>query len=339
VGPRGPAAVVLALIILAAAGCSAGGTKPPSGLLAPAPSSVAPAGTLTESPAAPRPKVLVAITTAGSVQSLDPATGASVSTLATGATGDEISVAPDGSNVYFEAATGCFHLIMSVPLSGRPASAVAPGSHPTVSPDGTRLAYTIEPLGAGCPTGPKPADQFFVAVRTLADGATTFYPLTPAQVAGGEPLPIDHVSWAPDNRHLAVSIDGGPANTQWNVSLMDSASDHYYAPPADGGVPVDRAGGYYYSEAVFLPNGNLFVNLMCCAGKKTTSSVLAEVDPASGRTVHRVSVGLTDRDHTSLDADAGGHWLLYLAGSDLVASLDNATPTIVSTAGFQAADW
>ena len=144
---------------------------------------MAPAGTLTESPAAPRPKVLVAITTAGSVQSLDPATGASVSTLATGATGDEISVAPDGSNVYFEAATGCFHLIMSVPLSGRPASAVAPGSHPTVSPDGTRLAYTIEPLGAGCPTGPKPADQFFVAVRTLADGATTFYPLTPAQVA------------------------------------------------------------------------------------------------------------------------------------------------------------
>ena len=335
------------LIALATVGCSAGGPRPPSGILVPAASqsggsatpSGGPASTLTASPAAPRPKVLVAITVDGAVQTLDPATGASVSTLATGATGDEVSMAPDGSEVYFEAATGCFHLITSVPLSGGPASVVAAGGHPTVSPDGTRLAYTIEPLGAGCPTGPKPADQFFVAVRTLADGATTFYPLPPAQVAGGKALPIHHVSWAPDNRRLAVSIDGGPDNAQWSVSLMDTASDHYYASPAAGGVPVDRAGGYYYSEAVFLPDGNLFVNLMCCAGKKTMSSVLAEVDPSSGRTLHRVSVGLTDRDHTSLDAGAGGHWLLYLAGSDLVASLDDSTPTVVSTAGLQAADW
>jgi hypothetical protein len=31
--------------------------------------------------------------------------------------------------------------------------------------------------------------------------------------------------------------------------------------------------------------------------------------------------------------------VLYLAGSDLVASADASAPTVVSTAGFLAADW
>jgi hypothetical protein len=31
--------------------------------------------------------------------------------------------------------------------------------------------------------------------------------------------------------------------------------------------------------------------------------------------------------------------VLYLAGSDLVASADGSPPTVVSTAGFIAADW
>jgi hypothetical protein len=163
--------------------------------------------------------------------------------------------------------------------------------------------------------------------------------LSPAQVASGVPLVIDHLSWSPDNRRLAVSIDGGPDDRQWSISIMDTASDRTYAPAPGGGVPVARGGGSYYREAVFLPDGNLFVNLMCCAGRKTSSSILAEVDPGAGRTIRQVSVALTDRDHTSLDADAGGHWLLYLAGSDLVASLDEGAPTIVSTGGFQAADW
>jgi len=62
---------------------------------------------------------------------------------------------------------------------------------------------------------------------------------------------------------------------------------------------------------------------------------MAEVD-LSGKTVHEISSGLTDRDHTSLAADSGGHWVLYLAGSDLVASADASAPTVVSTAGFLA---
>ena len=86
-------------------------------------------------------------------------------------------------------------------------------------------------------------------------------------------------------------------------------------------------------------SGNLFANVVCCSGAKTpTATVVAEVD-LTGKTVHEISSGLTDRDHTSLAADSGGHWVLYLAGSDLVASADASAPTIVSTAGFVAADW
>src|SRR5437588_4993782 len=59
----------------------------------------------------PRPHVLVAVTTAGTLQSLDPSTGHLVSSLASGATGDEVSLTPDHAQVFFENTAGCFHQI------------------------------------------------------------------------------------------------------------------------------------------------------------------------------------------------------------------------------------
>ena len=288
----------------------------------------------------PRPPALAAVTTGGNLESLDPSTGHPLATLASGATGDEVSLTPDRTHVYFETGPDCFHRILSVPLAGGPTSLVAAGSHPTVSPNGTKFAYAVEPLGPGCPAGPtNPAILYYVVVQPLPGGTPSVFSLPPSLVNARQPRTVDHLSWAPDNRRLAVSIDGGADSKQWNAVVMDTAMDHYYVPESGTGVPVERGDEFSYHQAVFEPDGNLFANVVCCSGAKTpTATVMAEVD-LTGRTVHEISSGLTDRDHTSLAADAGGHWVLYLAGSDLVASADGSPPTVVSTAGFIAADW
>ena len=78
---------------------------------------------------------------------------------------------------------------------------------------------------------------------------------------------------------------------------------------------------------------------ICCtdgtAGKN--SNLLWEVDQ-SGRFVRQVAIGWPDRDHTSLDGDPSGHWLLYLSGPDLFLSLDGAAPFKLTT-GLAAAAW
>ncbi len=54
--------------------------------------------------------------------------------------------------------------------------------------------------------------------------------------------------------------------------------------------------------------------------------------------VGQVAIGWRDRDHTSLDADPSGRWLLYLSGPDLFLSLDGAAPFKLTT-GLAAAAW
>lgn len=95
----------------------------------------------------------------------------------------------------------------------------------------------------------------------------------------------------------------------------------------------------YYREGVFLPDGQLFVNQVCCSGEpvRDTSSLLWEIDSA-GRLYRQVAIGLTNRDHSSLDADPAGYWLLYLSGQDLFVSQDGTAPFIL-TSGLIAAAW
>ena len=271
---------------------------------------------------------------------LDPTNGHRIATLASGATGDQVSLSADRSRVYYETSTGCSHEIMSVPTSGGTPTIVAvAGSHPAVSPDGTKLAYAVEPLGSGCPIVTNASTEYSVVVQPLAGTAPTAYLLPPSLVAAAQTRTVGHLSWAPDNRRLAVSIEGGTDNKQWNAHIVDTPIDRYYVTGNGAGVPVEGRAGSYYREVVFVPDGNLFANVVCCAGAKSpTTSLLAEVDVA-GKTLHQISAGLTDRDHTSLDGDSAGHWVLYLAGSDLVASGNGATPIVLSTAAFVAADW
>ena len=83
----------------------------------------------------------------------------------------------------------------------------------------------------------------------------------------------------------------------------------------------------------------MLVNRACCAGwpVRVTSSLLWETDP-SGHLVRQVAIGFANRDHSSLDADRSGHWLLYLSAHDLFVSLGGSTPFVL-TSGLIAAGW
>jgi WD40-like Beta Propeller Repeat len=339
--------VPAAIVALLAGGCGAakktgaGPTTTGGGPTVTSPvTTVAPPSTST--PAAGRPATLVAVTTAGALQTLDPATGTSRKTLVTGATGHEIGLTPDGAAVYYETPTGCDHQLNRIATTGGNPTVVSSGSDPTVSPDGTLLAFARQPLfdaaSPACPASQATASSYMIVVRNLTSGTESTFPLPPAVVSNGLPLPISHLSWAPDGRRLAVTIDGGQDNEQWGVYIFDRTTAKYYATSSP--LPVVGAPRSYYREAVFLPSGDLFVDRECCTGypPNVTATALVVVDAASGATRQEVAIGLTNRDHASLDSDAGGRWLLYLSGADLLVSEGGAKP-ITLTTGYRAAAW
>jgi hypothetical protein len=344
--PRRPLlAAALAMALTAAAGCSA--TQ--GDATGPGPTSPASTGgAATGVPSGPaRPSVLAAVTTAGAVVLLDPASGRVTRTLvASGAVGDELSVSPDGRTVYYEAGTGCQHQIWrGATAGGAPAEVTSAGSVPAVSPDGTRLAYArqdfVNDQGTCAPSSDITAD-YQVLVLDLTTRQTHRYPMPPQLSQTGLPMPVGHLSWSADGSQLAVSITSVQDNEGWNLHLMNPATDTAYMSDSNANdVPLPGAApNSYYREAVYLPNGKLFAVRQCCAGwpPKTTSVDLLEIDPASGQVARTVAVGLTDRDHTSLDASADGHWLLYLSGKDLEVALDGGKPSVLAS-GFLAAAW
>jgi WD40-like Beta Propeller Repeat len=336
-------AALAAGTLCATTACSTAPSPPAAarGSAAPAPGA-SPASAPSAPAATGRPGV-VAVTTGGAVVMLDPSTGAVARTLvASGAIGDEIAVSPGGGTAYFAAARGCAAEIESVPLAGGTPTVIAAGVLPAVSPDGTRLAFARNPLylPAGC-NPPLSATDFTLAIRTLSTGRQVVFPMA-ANDGQTLPSPISHLSWGPDGSRLAVSIAQTQDNEGWNVIIADTTSAKYYlAGPGDSAVPLTgpQAGRSYYREGVFLPDGSLFVNRVCCLGfpPHTTSSLMWEVG-TSGGLVHQVAIGLTSRVHGSLDADATGHWLLYLSGTDLYVSRNGATPVLVAS-GLSAAAW
>jgi hypothetical protein len=51
-----------------------------------------------------------------------------------------------------------------------------------------------------------------------------------------------------------------------------------------------------------------------------------------------VATGVLSKDHTSLAADPGGRWLLYLSGNDLFLSYGGGKASVLTT-GLIAAAW
>jgi hypothetical protein len=286
---------------------------------------------------------IIAVTRQTALAVLDPLTGVARKILVRDhVLPGIISVSPDGRTVYFAAAHGCEGTIESVPAAGGRVSVIAPGALPAVSPDGTRLAFVRRPSACGHPGSPLTIPE--VVVRDLASGAETVLTAGPRPAFSGS---VPELSWSPDGRRLLVSVGrakNNGSNPTWVLVRVDPATARYYLPSARSGasaVPVTGpdAAHSYYRGGVFLPGGNLFVDRICCTDRpsKETSDLLWEIAP-SGRLVRQVAIGWLDRDHTSLDGDPSGHWLLYLSGPDLFLSLDGTAPFKLTT-GLGAAAW
>jgi hypothetical protein len=332
-------------VTVAVAACGAG--KPSSATAASPSSGVS--SSAVASPAAGSSPGIVAVTTGGALVTLNPSTGVVEQTLVpSGAMGDEVSVAPSGL-VYFAVQNGCTSTIEDVPLGGGSVSVIGPGSLPAVSPDGTKLAYASEPSQAPQCAGEATGlgQNYNLEIRTLSSGSTSVLPMwAQGCQCGGVPEPISHLSWSADNTHLAVSIAASEDNEGWNVSLLDTTQADAYLEGAPGSsgisyVPVTGPDAHqsYLREAVYMPNGDLFVSRACCAGEPVVNSsrLMWEVT-TSGVLVHQVAIGFANLDHTSLDVSSDGQWLLYLAGDDLYVSQGGATPTELTT-GLTAAAW
>jgi hypothetical protein len=334
-------------IVLAACGCGSS-PKPQAAptvtVTSTAASSPAGSSSPATTPASNGRPDIVAATTAGALVVLDPATGAKRTLVPAGVVGDEISVSASGT-VYYTSKQGCADEIESVPLAGGTPVVIAAGSLPAVSPDGSKLAYAVEPsLTIGCtPSTPDLAKLYKLVVRTLSTGAQVSYHAVPAKQSSGLPEPISHLSWALDDQRLAVSIGQVEDNEGWDLVIMDTSVAHFYLTGAGTtsvlptGAPTPQRS--YLMEGVFLPDGYLFVSRACCAGVpvKNTSRLLWEVNTA-GQLVHQVAVGYPALVHDSLDASPTGQWLLYLAGGTLYVSDNGARPTEL-TAGLTAAAW
>lgn len=340
-------AAAAALFLLAACGGSPGGQAGATAtttVTATAGASSSPSGAASASTAAGEPGI-VAVTTGGALVDLNPANGQVTRTLMSGnVLGDEVSVAAGGM-VYFAVRNGCTDQIESVADTGGTPVVIADGSLPAISPDGSKLAYASEPiLSTGCmPSVSNPVPLYKLVVRTLSTGAQVTYHMVPSGQDSGLPAPISHLSWAPDNVHLAVSISSVQDNEGWDLTLVDTATAHYYL--SGGGISYVMPAGAptpklsYLREGVYLPDGNLFVSRACCGGVpvRNTSRLMQEVS-TSGALVHQVAVGYASLEHTSLAVSPDGGWLLYLAAHDLYVSQGGATPRLVGH-GLIAATW
>jgi hypothetical protein len=336
---RGPArliralAVPAALALVAACGASSGGSGAPA-TVTPAGTASARAASSSASGTAASPAI-VAVTTGGALEVLNPATGAVESTLVpSGVIGDEVAVSANDT-IYFAVGRGCTGEIESVPLAGGTPAQITAGQLPALSPDGTKLAFASEPSPDAAGTCFPPSDNltshYEVIVRTLITGAQATFPAVPPAQDNGLPEPISHLSWSPDSQHLAVSVSEVEDGEGWNLALVNTVTAHYYLSGA--GVSYVLATGQpspqqsYLREGIYLPDGDLFVSRACCAGEpeRSTSRLMWEVTP-SGALIHQVAIGFATLDHDSLAASPDGNWLLYLGGGDLYVSQGGAKP-------------
>jgi|HubBroStandDraft_1064217.scaffolds.fasta_scaffold16997_2 hypothetical protein len=347
--------MLLAGTVLLAAACGSGSspsaqpTVTSTGSASPSPGSGSGGAGPGNSPTAGGEPGIVAVTTAGALVLLNTSTGSVTQTLVpSGVIGDEVSVSPGASTVYFTEAAGCHAEVESVSISGGDLTAIAPGELPAISPDGTKLAFTSEPpMTQTCVPDPAQASvaaQYKLIIRTISSGAEQELPL-PAGVQHSQLLPpISHLSWAADNTRLAVSTSAVADNEGWAVYIVDTATAKYYVGPGTGVSYVPVTGSpapvrSYIREGIFLPDGDLFISRACCAGVPVlnTSRLMWEV-ALNGVLVHQVAIGYPNLEHTSLAADPTGKWLLYVGGSELYVSQDGARPSDLAS-GLIAAAW
>jgi hypothetical protein len=164
---------------------------------------------------------LVVLTNDRRLVVVDAADGHEVRTLATGIspplTAPQLAVSPTGDAVYADRSTpaqpgqcpngaATIPEVVRVPAAGNGApQRVAFGMLPAVSPDGKHLASVTSASGTRCL-----ATADAVVVQPIAADGSVGAPAATFEVGDAETSALG-LSWAPDSRHLAVSLLRGDA--------------------------------------------------------------------------------------------------------------------------------
>lgn len=236
--------------------------------------------------------VLVAVASNGAIELLSPDSGAVLNTLVGPSPvdssgrhlGQPVAVTADTQFAYVAYDRPSL-VIESIPLSGGTPTYVAAGMDPSVSPDGTELAYSS--LGS---------TTSGVVVRDLATGSQQT-----VDSSDGAAI-LNALSWSPDGAELALSgtFISAPPKTLSPGTFPDLISEGVELLTLDQpvsatnphfvGTPVDfsdlQPGTPTWSDAQFLGSAGAVVVLQGDSGSgcQAGPSSLVSVDPATGHT-------------------------------------------------------
>jgi hypothetical protein len=201
-----------------------------------------------------------------------------------------VALSPDRATAFFGAGSpGEPGVLYRVAVDGGPAKKIGPGSWPSVSPDGGRLAFI---------------DDETVVVQNLATAAVRRLEL-PANDDGHVYLPRA-VEWAADSRHLVLE-------TQWlhSFTVLDAdTATHQLDGRKIGNAP---ASAEYWMSGGRAVDGS--VGALISLWKPETDVGLAArtfvvLDPATGAERDRVELSFGAEDSTY---DVSGRHLLLIA--------------------------
>ena len=249
------------------------------------------------------PSRLVAVRSDRRLVVIDSRTGAEIRTLATDVDGSSApTVTPDGAMVFFVrdaplAGGQCGPIalpqIWSIPIGGGHATPITPygvGSYPAVSPDGSRLAMSAIARGPSCSAA---TDAVLVVdlarVNQLRAGVSVGRGFMSAQGT------VDALSWAPDSRHLLVSLNqhSHDVDTLSWVGKLDQA-------------PVIQMPATAAPSFAYLGNAGAFVSTIVSGPPQA----VVAIDPVTRRMHSLFSVSCSDAP--VLTADRPGTAVLAL---------------------------
>jgi len=297
--------------------------------------------TQSESPASAlasgRPRQLVGASVAGRLVTINGSSGQTERVLtvihdpADGTKGGllgHVTLTPDGGAVYFDVKTGsdCQSEVRTVSASGGVVTDVVAGSVPAVDPAGNQLAFVRQ---TSC-------NDLAVVVRSLRDGTERVI----ATRAASGPTSIAALSWSPVGGQLIADLrfDDPIAN---RLAFLDSRTTVSLGQATALRPPLQSKTGTVFEYPTLLPDGNVFLSERCCvtdpAGSATQESRLLVVD-TDGKLQSIVAYGFLDRSHGFTAVDSTGDHLLYMSGTDLMASDGRARPTPLAR-GLLGAAW
>lgn len=294
-----------------------------------------------------RPSLLVAETTQQSIVLLNPTTGRVIRTVYRPpgkpskpslwrnwdpGDGGGLAVSPDGSTAYFEAHDTFLRdgtptaTIERVSLDGSGAATpVVKGFEPELSPDGTQLAYGTYLDGSNDGPGQ-------ILVDDLATGTSRVVAV--AAPGTEDDIQVTKMSWAPDGRHLAVSMFAPGCQTV-SLSVIDTATQTTLEPP-EGPTILGATTTFYWWAPTYMPDGGLFVGqapyLSDCS-KRPAPESLVTLAPNSASVTRVVATGPED-SLGATSVDASGQHLLFVqetaTGPNLMESDDGKAPTLLA---------